>query len=118
MQERGLIRSSTSPWSSPIVLAPKKDGNYRFCVMPFGLTNAPATFQRMMSTILKGVKGYLVFLDDIIIFANTWEEHHLILEEVLGRIRAAGLKLKREKCQLEIIGKVSWSCRVCSRYGV
>ena len=166
MLERGFIRSSTSPWSSPIVLAPKKDGNYRFCVdfrrvnsvtkkdaqpmpriddildqlggarcfstldlasgywqvplreedrektafsvgvnhyeftvMPFGLTNAPATFQRMMSTILKGVKGCLVFLDDIIIFADTWEEHHPILEEVLGRIRAAGLKLKRKKCQ-------------------
>ena len=65
----------------------------------FGLTNAPATFQRMMSTILKGVKGCLGFLDDIIIFADTWEEHHLILEEVLGRIWAAGLKFKREKCQ-------------------
>ena len=67
--------------------------------MPFGMTNAPATFQRMMSTILKGVKGCLVFLDDIIIFAGMWEEHHFILEEVLAGIRAAGLKLKREKCQ-------------------
>jgi hypothetical protein len=73
--------------------------HYEFTVMPFGLTNSPATFQRMMRTILKGVKECLVFLDDIIIFADTWEEHHLILEEVLGRIRAAGLKLKRENCQ-------------------
>ena len=73
--------------------------HYEFTVMPFGLINAPATFQRMMSTFLKGVKGCLVFLDDIIIYADTWEEHHLILEEVLGRIRAASLKLKREKCQ-------------------
>jgi transposase InsO family protein len=78
--------------------------HYEFTVMPFGLTNAPATFQRMMSTILKGVKGCLVFLDDIIIFADTWEEHHPILEDVLGRIRAAGLKLKRAKCQF---GKAS-----------
>jgi hypothetical protein len=69
-----------------------------------------------MSTILKGVKGCLVFLDDIIIFADMWEEHHLILEEVLGRIRAAGLKLKREKCQF---GKssVKFLGHVCSRYG-
>lgn len=73
--------------------------HYEFTVMPFGSTNAHATFQRMMSAILKGVKGCLVFLDDIIIFADTWEQHNLILEEVLCRIRAAGLKLKRDKCQ-------------------
>ena len=66
--------------------------------MPFCLTNAPATFQRMMCGILQGVKGCLVFLDDIITFANTWEEHQLILEDVFRRIRTAGLKLKREKC--------------------
>ena len=67
--------------------------------MPFGLTNAPATFQRMMGKMLKGIKGCLVFLDDIIIFADTWEEHQRILEEVFRRIRAAELKIKREKCQ-------------------
>ena len=48
----------------------------------------------MMGNILKGVKGCLVFIDDI-----TWEEHQRILEEVLSRIRTAGLKVKRDKCQ-------------------
>ena len=67
--------------------------------MPFGLMNASATFQRMMGNILKGVKGCLVFIDDIIVFSETWEEHQRILEGVLSRIRAAGLKVKRNKCQ-------------------
>ena len=73
--------------------------HYEFTVMPFGLTNAPATFQRMMGKMLKGIKGCLVFLDDIIIFSDTWEEHQRILEEVFRRIRAAELKIKGEKCQ-------------------
>ena len=131
MLARGLIRPSSSPWSYPIVLAPKKDGDNRFCVdfrrlnavtrkdaypmprvdeifdklggaryfstldlasgywqvpvnekdigktaftvgsnhyeftiTPFGLTNAPATFQRMMTKLLHGIKGCLVFIDD------------------------------------------------------
>ena len=72
--------------------------HYEFKVMPFGLTNAPATFQRMMGKILKGIQCCLVFLDDII-FSETWERHQRILEEVLQRIRAAGLKIKRDKCQ-------------------
>jgi hypothetical protein len=73
--------------------------HYEFTVMHFGLTNAPATFQRMMGKLLRGIKGCLVFLDDIIIFADTWEEHQHILDEVLSRIRSTGLKVKREKCQ-------------------
>jgi hypothetical protein len=53
----------------------------------------------MMGNVLKGIKGCLVFIDDIIIFSVTWEEHQLILKEVFSRIRAAGLKVKREKFQ-------------------
>ena len=74
--------------------------HYEFTVMPFGLTNASATFQRMMGNILKGVKGCLVFIDDIIVFSETWEEHQRILEEGLSRIRAAGLKVKRDNVSL------------------
>ena len=67
--------------------------------MPFGLTNAPATFQRMMTKLLHGIKGCLVFIDDVIIFADTWDEHQRILEEVLCQIQDADLKIKRSKCQ-------------------
>ena len=56
--------------------------HYEFTVMPFGLTNAPATFQRMMGNLLKGIKGCLVFIDDIIIFSDTWEQHQRILDDV------------------------------------
>ena len=82
--------------------------------MPFGLTNASATFQRMMGNILKGVKGCLVFMDDIIVFSETWEEHQRILEEVLSRIRAAGLKVKRDKFQFAQ-ESVSWPHCFCTR---
>src|SRR5690348_14109464 len=52
-------------------------GLYEYLVMPYGLTNAPATFQRMMDLVLVGLTWVecLVYMDDIIIFSETWEEH-------------------------------------------
>ena len=54
-----------------------KFGTYEFKVMPFGLCNAPATFQRTMDQILKGIldKYALVYLDDVIIYSKTFDEH-------------------------------------------
>ena len=76
------------------------DGHYQFKRMPFGLTNAPATFQRTMNTILHGLNWLdcLVYLDDIIIFAGTLEQHHRKLESVLERLQNSGLKLNAKKC--------------------
>jgi hypothetical protein len=76
------------------------NGTYEFNVMPFGLTNAPSTFQRMMNGLLKGLtwKRCLVYLDDVIIFARSFEELLVNLEEVLKRIKEANLKLQPEKC--------------------
>ena len=167
MANRGVIRPSKSPWSSPVVLVGKKDGSTRFCVdfrkvnavtrkdvyplpridetldtlggaryfttldlasgywqvplkeedmhktafsthtglweftvMPFGLCGAPASFQRLMEIMLAGLnwESCLVYLDDIIIFSRTFEEHLSRLESVLSRLRAGGLKLKVKKC--------------------
>ena len=77
-----------------------KHGTYEFNVMPFGLTNAPATFQRLMNEILEGTlgKGIIVYLDDINIYSKTFEEHLEKLEEVLKRLKIAGLKIKLSKC--------------------
>ncbi|KRY29757.1 Retrovirus-related Pol polyprotein from transposon 17.6 [Trichinella spiralis] len=77
-------------------------GLYQFKVMPFGLCNAPGTFQRLMERTLSGLvgKSCLVYLDDIIVFSATEEEHLTRLEEVFQRLKGVGLKIKPEKCQL------------------
>lgn len=71
------------------------DGLFEFTVMPFGLSNAPATFERMMDTILRGLKWHtcLCYLDDVVIFSSTFEDHVDRLVEVLARFRRAGLQL-------------------------
>ncbi|KAI5743998.1 hypothetical protein M8J77_024652 [Diaphorina citri] len=169
MKKQGVIEESTSPWSSPVVLVKKKDGNTRFCVdyrrlndvtrkdsyplpriddtldtlsgakwfstldlksgywqvelhpedkektafsvgsglwhfnvLPFGLCNAPATFERLMDCILRGLtwKTCLVYLDDIIVIGKTFQEQLDNLRAVFIRLRNAHLKLSPKKCNL------------------
>ena len=170
MLQDGVIRPSTSPWASPVVMVKKKDNTMRFCVdfrkvndttikdahplpriddtlkslhgakyfstldlksgywqvpiregdkqktafrtssgqlfefnqLPFGLCNAPATFSRLMDKTLAGLAWNicLYYLDDIIIFSKTWEEHLERLETVLQRLKEANLRLGPVKCTL------------------
>ena len=181
----GIIRHSKSPWSSPIVLIPKKDGagglaprmcidyrnlngvtvrdahpiprisdileymppklgyfstfdlfmgynqvgmtqaaiersafvtpdgQYEYTRMPFGLCNAPATFQRVMNEVFADLigKGLYVYIDDITIYSETFEEHMVLLKEVLRRLRDRCLYLKPKKCtiaadQVDLLGHV------------
>lgn len=76
------------------------DGLYEFNVMPFGLCNAPATFERFMDTILRGLKWNICmcYLDDVVIFGRTFSEHNERVELVLKCIRNAGLVLNAKKC--------------------
>uniref|UniRef100_A0A8C7XG91 ribonuclease H n=1 Tax=Oryzias sinensis TaxID=183150 RepID=A0A8C7XG91_9TELE len=162
-----VIRESSSPYASPIVLVRKKDGSLRMCVdyrqlnrktrkdafplprieesldalcgakwfstldlasgynqvsvnerdrpktafctpfglfefnrMPFGLCNAPATFQRLMERMFgaEHCQSLLLYLDDIIVFSSSLEDHLNRLDRVLGRLHREGLKVKLEKC--------------------
>lgn len=75
-------------------------GIFEYNRMPMGLTNAPATFQRLMQTCLNDYIFLilLVYLDDIIVYSNTFDEHIERLDRVFTRLREHGLKLKPEKC--------------------
>lgn len=91
-----------------------KYGTFEFLVMPFGLTNAPSTFQRTMNGILGDFIGkfVLVFIDDLIIFSSSQQEHIKHLDKVLARLDKANLKLKIKKCsfnqnQVEYLGHIA-----------
>ena len=168
MLNQGVIRPSSSPWSSPIVLVKKRNGEFRFCVdyrrlnqvtqndshplpniadildslgnakyfstldlrngywqisidpkdrpksafvtssglfefnrMSFGLTTAPATFQRAMEIVLAGLNfdSCLCYLDDVICFGRSMQEHNNRLQAVLERFREHNLRVKLCKCQ-------------------
>ena len=73
---------------------------FEFNQVPFGLCNSPATFSRLMDRVLAGLhwETCLFYLDDIIVFSSTWEEHLARLREVFERLRHAKLKLGAAKC--------------------
>ena len=72
-------------------------GQWEFNMVPFGLT--PAYFQALISKMLEGLSHFVIaYLDDIIIFSKTEEEHLQHLEIIFQRLHEAGLKLKRSKC--------------------
>ncbi len=167
MLEAGIIRPSTSPWASPLVVVTKATGGKRICadyrqvnrvlkmnsyplpniddiwpalkgakyfssldlragywqvgvaeadkpktaivthqglyefnVMPFGLSTAPPAFQNLMDKVLGDTKGIyaLAYLDDLIIWAPTFDLQLQRLEDIFKRLEKAGLKLKRSKC--------------------
>ena len=74
-------------------------GKWQFKRTPFGLSQAPAYFQLLIDKVLMGCKNFAMgYLDDIIIFSKTEEEHLQHLEEIFVRLRKFGLKMKHEKC--------------------
>jgi len=94
-------------------------GTYRFPRMPFGLCNAPATFQRLVDTVLMGLnfEVCLAYLDDIIVFNRDLDSHFERLEILFQRLREAQLKLKPSQCQM-LRKQVSFRGYTVSQAGV
>ena len=67
--------------------------------MTFGLNNAPSTFQVMMQRCLLNLEEFLSpYMDDVIIFSQTWPDHFSHLSQVLSRLKLHGLIVKQSKC--------------------
>ncbi|MBW0548058.1 hypothetical protein O181_087773 [Austropuccinia psidii MF-1] len=76
-------------------------GIHEYTRMPFGIKNAPAHFQRMMDTIFhkEVLEGWMVvYIDDIIIYSETWEDHVQYIDRVLSKCTPINLKMCLKKC--------------------
>ena len=75
-------------------------GMYRYKRLIYGVTSASEIFQRIMQQILQDIPGCRVIIDDIIIYADSQENHNKILKLVLTRLREKGLTLNKDKCEI------------------
>lgn len=105
--------------SKPKTAFATHSGLFEFRKMPFGLANAPSTFQRLMHAVLRGLhyEICLVYLDDIIIFSRTFEDHLAHLNDVFSRLRSANVRLKPSKCSFAR-SSVEYLGHVVSRDGI
>ncbi|CAC5403244.1 Retrovirus-related Pol polyprotein from transposon gypsy,Retrovirus-related Pol polyprotein from transposon 297,Retrovirus-related Pol polyprotein from transposon 17.6,Transposon Ty3-I Gag-Pol polyprotein,Transposon Ty3-G Gag-Pol polyprotein,Retrovirus-related Pol polyprotein from transposon opus,Retrovirus-related Pol polyprotein from transposon 412 [Mytilus coruscus] len=96
-----------------------RNGVYEWLRLPFGLRNSPVSFQMIMTQVLRGLnwKFVLVYVDDILIFSKTFEEHLRHLEQVFSRLRDANLTLKPTKCEFAV-KEVKYLGHILSKHGV
>ena len=75
-------------------------GDYEFVVMPFGLTNAPATFMDLMNRACRPMldRSVIVFIDNILVYSKSREQHEEHLREILSMLRSERLYAKFSKC--------------------
>ncbi|XP_063920701.1 uncharacterized protein LOC135135549 [Zophobas morio] len=95
------------------------NGHFEYLRMPFGLKNAPATFSRLMNAVLSGLQGTQCFtyMDDVIIYASSLQEHQTKLKNVFDRLRLNNLKLQPDKCEF-LHKEISYLGHVITENGV
>lgn len=98
----GYWQVEVDPQDRPKTAFITRQGLFEFNVLSFGLCNSPNTFQRLMDLVLADLQWStrLVYLDDIICFGRTFEEHLRTVDEVLLKLGQANLKVKPTKCNL------------------
>ncbi|MBW0545139.1 hypothetical protein O181_084854 [Austropuccinia psidii MF-1] len=98
---KGFCQNGVKPNSMKLLIIICHMGIYEYTRMPFGIKNAPAHFQRMMDTtfqeeILEG--SMVVYIDDIIIYSETWEDYVQYIDRVLSKYIPINLKISLKKC--------------------
>lgn len=96
-----------------------ENGHFEFLRMPMGLKNSPSTFQRVMDNVLRGLQNVicLVYLDDIIVFSTSLQEHMINLEKVFQRLRESNFKIQMDKSEFLKL-ETAYLGHVISRDGV
>ncbi len=85
---------------APLTAFPTRYGHFEFQVLPFGLTNAPATFMSLVNEVFSEYldKFVIVYIDDILVYSDTWEENLAYIREILQVLREKNLYAKESKC--------------------
>ncbi|MBW0593596.1 hypothetical protein O181_133311 [Austropuccinia psidii MF-1] len=97
---KGFHQNGVKPNSMKLLRIIYHMGIYEYPWMPFGIKNAPAHFQRMMDTIFRQetLEGWMeVYIDDIIVYSETWEDHVHYIERVLRKCTPINLKISLTK---------------------
>ena len=75
------------------------DGLFQYKVMPFGMKNSPATFQRLINQVTSEIQGCDAYIDDVIVYSQTWEEHFDIMRQLFQKLSEANLTINLSKCE-------------------
>nr|GEU63797.1 putative reverse transcriptase domain-containing protein [Tanacetum cinerariifolium] len=147
LSDKGFIRPNSSPLGAPVLFVKKKDGSFQLCinyqelnkltvkncyplpriddlfdqlqVMPFGLTNAPPVFMSLLNHVCKQYldKFVIVFIDDILIYSKSKQEHEEHLKLILELLKKEQLFAKFSKCEFWI-PKVQFLGHVIDNQGI
>ncbi|XP_068234180.1 uncharacterized protein [Palaemon carinicauda] len=114
---RGYYQVPLADNTKPLTAFTTPDGLYQYTVLPFGLKNAPAVFQRLMDQVISYMPGIRVYLDDIVVFSDTWLDHLSMLKDLLRRLRQTCLTINLTKsdfghAKLQYLGYVIGSGEV------
>ena len=108
---KGYWQVPLIPHAGEISAFVKPDGLYEYTVMPFGMKNAPATFQHMISQVISGLEGCQVYIDDVIVYREDWEQHVKQLHASMNHLQEPQLTVNLVKMEfghacVEFLGHV------------